>query len=246
MRKIALIAFTLILGLGLAVGLAWAGSSARAAINWQVLAGGGQPVASGNGVKLNGTLGQPVIGSAAGGQVQAGAGYWYGASRPSKVYLPIMLNKVVTAPDLRVDSLVATTTQITLVVRNAGNSPVTDGFWVDVYFNPNPAPPELNQTWQSSAPYGANWGVTAPLAPGEALTLTLGGPYYGEGSHTFPVGAQVYAYADSVNFATDYGNVRESDETNNTWGPVVSTVGLAQPAVTAPASLPDPSHLPGR
>jgi len=77
------------------------------------------------------------------------------------------------------------------------------------------------------------------------LTLTLGGPYYYEGSSAFPAGAQVYAYVDSVNSATTYGNVRESDEANNVWGPVVSTAGQAQPAVTGSTALPD-SKLPVR
>lgn len=247
MRKLTIIVLCLTLLLGLAVNLAWAGSSATSAVNWQVLAGGGQPVTTnGSGVSLNGTFGQPIIGPAAGGQVDIGAGYWYGAGRSTTLYLPLLLKNFEAAPDLRVDSLVATTHQVTLVIRNAGGAPVTDAFWVDVYFNPSPAPPPLNRTWQSIAPYGANWGVTQSLAPGETLTLTLGGPYYSGGSQTFPAGASVYVYVDSINYATSYGNVRESNEANNVWGPVVSTTGQAQPAVIDPAALPDLSELPAR
>jgi hypothetical protein len=93
MQRLTLIALTLalLLALALAAGLAQAGSSATYAINWQVLAGGGGPVAStAGGVSLNGTLGQPVIGPSAGGAVTLGAGYWH-AGAASPVYLPIIL-----------------------------------------------------------------------------------------------------------------------------------------------------------
>ena len=80
-----------------------------------------------------------------------------------------------------------------MVIRNAGATTVAALFWVDVYFDPNPAPPPLNRIWQSIAPYGAHWGATQSLAPGETLTLRVGGAYYAGGSNTFPAGAQVYA-----------------------------------------------------
>jgi hypothetical protein len=116
---------------------------------------------------------------------------------------------------------------------------------VNVVFNPKPAPPTLNHTWQSIAPYGADWGVTQSLAPGESLTLTSGGPYYDDGSHAFPAGARVYAYVDSVNYDTTYGNVRESNEANNVFGPVVSTAGT-QAAGAVQTDATSPRGLPGR
>ena len=64
MKKIPLIIIVLILALGAAAGLAWAGSSPNLAIDWQVLAGGGEPAVSSSGdLSLNGTLGQPITGS---------------------------------------------------------------------------------------------------------------------------------------------------------------------------------------
>jgi hypothetical protein len=131
-----------------------------------------------------------------------------------------------------------------VVIRNAGNTPVTDAFWVDVYFNPTPAPPPLNRTWQSLAPYGAHWGVTQTLAPGETLTLTSGGPYYAGGSSSFPAGLPVYAYADSINYATTYGNVKESNEANNAFGPVNSTAAAS--SVAGAEGIASPKGLPGR
>ena len=96
-----------------------------------------------------------------------------------------------------------------------------------------PAPPGINQRWQDSAPAGANWGVTARLDPGQSLTLTVGDEYYYEGSGSFPAGANVYAYVDSINYATTTGNVRESNEGNNMFGPVISTAGVGGTVITS-------------
>jgi hypothetical protein len=153
----------------------------------------------------------------------------FGFNQPnsSPIYLPFIVKGFVPSPDLVVTNLAAASNAVTVTIRNIGTAATPDAFWVDVYFNPNPAPPPLNRTWQSIAPYGANWGVTQSLAPGESLTLTIGRPYYAAGSSTFPAGAQVYAYVDSINYATDYGNVQESNEANNVFGPVVSSAGVA-------------------
>ncbi|GIK38685.1 MAG: hypothetical protein BroJett011_25180 [Chloroflexota bacterium] len=161
-----------------------------------------------------------------------------------RIYLPLIVNGFVSAPDLVVTSVTTGPTGPSVTIRNAGNAAMTDAFWVDVYFNPNPAPPPLNRTWQSIAPYGAHWGVIATVDPGASLTLTIGGPYFAGGSASFPAGAQVYAYVDSINYATNYGNVQESSETNNVFGPVVSTASGSLPAGTAAASIPE--RLPKR
>jgi hypothetical protein len=157
-------------------------------------------------------------------------------------YLPLIIKDLAQspalAPDLVVDNVTTGPSGPSVTLRNAGNAAVTDAFWVDVYFNPTPAPPPLNRTWQSIAPYGANWGVTQSLAPGETLSLTVGGPYYGGGSSTFPAGAQVYAYVDSINYTTTYGNVQESNEGNNVFGPVVSTAAGSLSAGAAPEAAP--------
>ncbi len=177
----------------------------------------------------------------------------YSQTVNSRIYfqnLPLIFKDLASnpnlAPDLVVDNVTTGPTGPSVTLRNAGSTAVTDDFWVDVYFNPTPAPPPLNRIWQSIAPYGAYWGVTGSLAPGETLTLTVGGPYYTGGSSTFPAGAQVYAYVDCINYATSYGNVQESNEANNVFGPVVSTAGQVQPAVADPAALPDLGELPAR
>ncbi|MEM7343148.1 MAG: hypothetical protein AAF485_02815 [Chloroflexota bacterium] len=72
------------------------------------------------------------------------------------------------------------------------------------------------------------------------MTLTVGDAYYlpNISSSTFPVGVTVYAFVDSINHSTSYGNVQESDEGNNVFGAVTSTVdeGLPSLPIITPAS----------
>ena len=168
----------------------------------------------------------------------------------SPLYLPLIMNGFTSAvtpgPDLVIDSLSSSSSGPQVVIHNAGSTPVTDPFWVDVYFNPTPAPPPLNRTWQSIAPYGAHWGVTETVDPGETLTLTLGGPYYVDGSGMFPAGVPVYACVDSINYATTYGNVQESSEANNVFGPVVSVASASEPVSSPHPETAPPAGLPGR
>jgi CSLREA domain-containing protein len=146
----------------------------------------------------------------------------------SPIYLPLVVRGFATAPDLVITSLSSDANGPRVVIRNAGNAAVVDGFWVDVYFNPRETP-SLNKTWSMIAPAGAVWGITESMDTGETITLTVGGPYYqaAYSSPRFPSGAQVYAQVDSVDTLTDYGGVLESNETNNVAGPVISTAEVS-------------------
>ncbi len=153
------------------------------------------------------------------------------------IYLPIIckagcLNLTVIDSDLIIVpcSLVASSSSISLQIQNVGSTATSNDFWVDVYFNPSQTP-TINKTWQSIASSGAAWGVTQSLAAGETVTLTVGGTYYdaSKSSSSFPLGATVYAYVDSVNYATTYGAVLETNENNNLSSPVNSTAGAAGP-----------------
>jgi hypothetical protein len=94
------------------------------------------------------------------------------------------------------------------------------------------------------------------LAPGDALTLTAGGPYLrlDESDVSWPLasGVPVYAQVDSVHIDTAHGTVWETHELiggayNNIFGPVtVSSVqGGMAPARDDYRPSPD-SHLPPR
>lgn len=162
-------------------------------------------------------------------------------------YLPLIFNGASTLPDLVIDDLSAGSGGVSVTIRNTGNAPVSDAFWLDVYFNPSQTP-ALNKPWDAIASHGAVWGVTGvTLDPGESLTLTSGGAYYfaNKSSASFPAGAQVYAYVDSINYSTSYGNVQESNEGNNLSGPVVSTTAASE-LQTAAAGKPSREGLPKR
>jgi hypothetical protein len=165
---------------------------------------------------------------------------------PAKaVYLPLILGDYFDASDLVVESLLATSDVVTLTIRNQGNVPATQGFWVDVYFNPS-VRPSLNRPWNTIASPGIVWGVTTPIAAnGGTLTLTTGGDYYFpeySSPAPWPVGADVYALVDSINFDTSYGTVLESDEGNNLYGPATSSAGVAGEAMSAGSRGQSPSR----
>ena len=157
-------------------------------------------------------------------------------NRSHSVYLPLALyGETCNAPDLVVESIVATRNDVRVLIRNQGNEPVVGGFWVDCYIDPDLAPRAVNQLWYDVGDEGLAWGVTSaalPLEPGEALLLTVGDSYYrGEFSQVswpLPAGTPVYAQVDSYGSGSDYGMVLESHEIlgrayNNILGPVLST-----------------------
>jgi hypothetical protein len=243
------VAATLILSLG---GAAWAGRSDNYNIAWQALVRGGAPAAGGNVTLFSGTLGQTAIGAASSEHYSMRSGFDAGlVPRVRRLYLPLISKEAVDLlPDLIVTDLTASSNQVTVTIRNASNATsVVDSFWVDVYFNPRQTP-GLNKPWSTIAPAGAAWGVTKALAAGESLTLTTGGAYYSaeySSQPPYPVGAQVVAFVDSVDYATSWGAVRESDEANNVLGPVTSTQAKGDVAPPGGAEEePSRSGLPGR
>lgn len=182
-------------------------------------------------------------------------------SAPATLFLPLVTRNYVQAPDLIITHLVATPNNITLTIKNQGNAPVPDPFWIDAYINPHTVPTEVNQTWELLASQGLVWGIErsslSELAPGGTLTLTVGDMYYweiySEITWPLPEGAIIYAQVDSVNTETDYGAVQESHEIingtyNNIIGPIYSTARAAT-SIHTPRDEPmhrGDSHLPGR
>jgi uncharacterized repeat protein (TIGR01451 family) len=175
------------------------------------------------------------------------------------VYLPLVAQNHVVAPDLVVEEIVATPDGVQVMIQNVGNAAVEDDFWVDVYVAPNPIPTRVNQTWPRLSEQGMVWGVTADLAPEEGLTLTESGPYYvpAESEIAWPLamGTEVYAQIDSANAGTTAGSVLESHEItggayNNVTGTEVAAGALALDGApspetdggAAPARLPPRPH----
>jgi hypothetical protein len=160
-------------------------------------------------------------------------------------YLPLVFNHYVPAPDLVVEEIVATPDQIEVVIRNVGDAPVEDAFWVDGYIDPDPVPTAVNQTWPDLTDQGLVWGVETDLAPGEALTLTVDGPFYwaalSDVSWSLAVGTPVYAQVDSAHAETGYGAVLEVHEIhgqayNNILGTAVAA-GAVSPETSSPLRI---------
>jgi hypothetical protein len=132
-----------------------------------------------------------------------------------QVYLPVVGKHYVAAPDLFVNAIHVEPEDMKIVITNRGSAPVVDSFWVDLYVNPTERPWEVNETWNLMGTQGAVWGVTTPIQPGDALTLTVADAFYYAGySHlTVPlqIGDHVYVQVDSAG-APAYGGVREDHE----------------------------------
>jgi hypothetical protein len=135
------------------------------------------------------------------------------------IFLPMIANNSTRAPDLIVEELNVTGSEIEVVIGNVGNTAVTDEFWVDVYIDPDTPPTAVNQTIESLDSDGAVWGVTAsalPLLPGESLVLMLDDAYFDAGMSRLSLpagrGTAVYAQVDSAHTKTTYGAVLENHE----------------------------------
>lgn len=142
--------------------------------------------------------------------------------RQSPVYLPLVMNNYVQAPDLVVQSITATTGTVEVVIANIGTGAVRDAFWVDVYLNPATPPTAVNRTWQMLGDQGLAWGIpdeVLPLLPGEVFTLTVGDAYYApeQSAVKWPLveGIPVYAQVDAANAGSDFGAVLELHEIRN-------------------------------
>jgi hypothetical protein len=146
-------------------------------------------------------------------------------------YLPLVLKTQFQPPDLVVNSVLASSNAVTVVIQNQGQDPVNDAFWVEVYVNPTMPPTGPNQEWHKvGSEVGLVWGIVdLPISAGQSITLTLSSPSFAPNqSSPLPVvitpGSQVYAQVDSANTGVATGAVLETDETNNIVGPVISTV----------------------
>ncbi|MCP4419365.1 MAG: hypothetical protein GY805_22350 [Chloroflexi bacterium] len=151
------------------------------------------------------------------------------------LYLPLVLNNALFAPDLVVTSLDVSGGNVQIVITNQGTGAVSDSFWVDLYIDPTTVPTMVNQTWQMVSSFGAAWGIedaAMPLAVGETITLTVNDIYYHPEQSNLPnsisAGTPVYVQVDSANSNTNYGNLLETHEItndiyNNILGPVSAT-----------------------
>jgi hypothetical protein len=180
----------------------------------------------------------------------------------TRIYLPLTMNNQGPAPDLVVTEISVGTHNISVTIKNQGDSPVAKAFWVDAYINPDPIPTRVNQTWEQVSPYGMVWGLSGsalPMAPGGIHVLTIDDEYYSGSrsklTETLPVGTVIYAQVDSFDNRTTYGAILEQHERtggsyNNILGIQLANTGSPvlswPPATHAEADAGSTSTLPPR
>jgi hypothetical protein len=203
----------------------------------------------------------------AGNQTASSQAFTFTLDTSAAIYLPVVTRNFQAIPDLRPTRLIiepstglGATTPVVLgvVIENQGNGPAPANFWVDFYINPPSLPTTAGHLWSSGGYcgtpcYGLAWQVTAPLAPGQVITLTSTGPYlmptytrwpgYFNSSGTQRVGV----YVDSWNGTDPAGFVKESNETNNSLG--LTSVGVSSAGAeidTSAAEYPREGDIPAR
>ena len=122
--------------------------------------------------------------------------------------------------DLIVETLDVTGNDVIVTIKNIGGGLVTESFWVDVYINPDEAPTQVNQTWETQGGQGLVWGIEGvEILPNETVSLTLNSPFFfaGESNYSGSIAADsaVFAQVDSANINTTYGAVWEEHEVRN-------------------------------
>jgi len=150
---------------------------------------------------------------------------------PSWVYLPIIMRKLDTRPDLVVTAITVDADDpngLQVTIANLGLSAVHTSFWMDLYLDPS-SPPNVNQSWPELCDlYGATWQIDY-LGAGESLTLNIGDQFYDAEysqwpTHTYPAGEHaLWVYVDSWGPPNSWAAVYEANENNNRAGPATFT-----------------------
>ena len=163
-----------------------------------------------------------------------------------EIFLPMVLNNFVSAPDLVVTNISASSDLIEVVIENQGSQDTASGFWVDFYIAPNPVPTQEDQLWQDVSAEGIVWGVNVAIAAGDSLTLSYSTApgaanlYYSAENSSYggslPDGTPVYAQVDSAHLNTTYGGVLEIHEILGESYNNVSSQYTATSAATAAAA----------
>jgi|GEM_PF-1316043 len=179
-----------------------------------------------------------------------------------RYYLPVVHRAHIPRPDLVITSLMVTADGVQVVIRNQGEVPVVDEFWIDFYVNPIPPPVAVNEIWDDGrSAQGIAWAITnernpriqpLPLLAGQSLVVAFGDAFM-DADYTWiafplPPGTAVYAQVDSANDLTDYGGVLETHEArggayNNVFGPVYVPAAAAQ-GMRSPAAAADRRRSP--
>ncbi|MFB0537574.1 MAG: TadE/TadG family type IV pilus assembly protein [Anaerolineae bacterium] len=132
-------------------------------------------------------------------------------------------------PDLVITDLTAITSTVkahqpvtfTASIKNQGQGDALSVFWVDLFVDPTPAPPEAGQSNGDE-----DWKAASFLGAGETATVILDYTFSVTGTHL------AYGYVDTRK------HIDETDEDNNAWGSLTLNVGAGTPPTATLASQP--------
>lgn len=181
------------------------------------------------------------------------------SSGSSTLYLPLVMKQAAAMPNLVGALSVDASTNpplVTVVVRNVGDAPVNEPFWVDFYVNPTTRPGSLtgpDRRWQRVSTRGIAWPVTTPLAAyGGSVTLSSAEGFNPAQTKWGPLPAgpyTFYSFVDSYDNndpeGATYVEVKESNEADNE--SMVSVIIGAGPALALEQpERPNPDGYPPR
>jgi hypothetical protein len=156
-----------------------------------------------------------------------------------------------TLPDLVVGKLVMTPERdlesgpmtVTVTIRNDGVSDTGNGFWVELFVDPEKTP-SVNSVAVGESE-GALWYVPA-LAAGSTTSLSLedADDRYSSFDGRLSIGRhELYVYVDAYNTEGEVGLVAEADESNNLLGPLVVEIAQGSPDGTTEPSKSGPGEV---
>jgi uncharacterized repeat protein (TIGR01451 family) len=192
------------------------------------------------------------------------------------LFMPIIVKNFRSAPDLIVESVSVVGGAPEVVIKNIGTATAAplysgygsgsySGFWVDLYAFTAADDPGINSIvedhdWKFFDLQGRNvigkvWFVNDPIAPGQSITLTVGGPYYSavksSAGTTVPANRVIYGQVDSINLdngTNGGGAVEELSESNNSSAGPISTAleGVEVTGQDNVVDVPLPDNTPPR
>lgn len=146
------------------------------------------------------------------------------------VYLPLSVKNP--GPELIITDIdIETNGVVTVKIRNDGTSATTYPFWIDLCFEPDPVPQQVNDIClDGRSKYGLVWHIDPYVQPGESITLTIGDPNFrphlSRIPGSMPGGTPVYVQVDSANTETSFGGVHEMHEVTGSGLPYNNIVSI--------------------
>jgi hypothetical protein len=162
------------------------------------------------------------------------------AEAPPATLPDLVVGKLVMTPDGDLESGPMT---VTVTIRNEGLTDASDGFWVELFVDPEVSP-SVNSVAVGESE-GVLWYVPS-LEAGSTMSLSLedADDRYSSFDGRLSIGRhEFYVYVDAYNTEGEVGLVAEADESNNLLGPLVVEIAQGSPDGTTEPSNSRPGEV---